>query len=100
MESSDSCSSELFRQFLLEHAFGRPFSPVALLTQTAAVFLQTCVDRRGDGLVVQMSLHPVPTINKTDHTGDWFSSLDRAFNFNNRPYQKPLEKGDKGDKDG
>eukprot|EP00189_Rhodosorus_marinus_P008812 CAMPEP_0184751924 /NCGR_PEP_ID=MMETSP0315-20130426/43303_1 /TAXON_ID=101924 /ORGANISM="Rhodosorus marinus, Strain UTEX LB 2760" /LENGTH=682 /DNA_ID=CAMNT_0027231225 /DNA_START=343 /DNA_END=2392 /DNA_ORIENTATION=- len=46
--------------------------------------------KRGDGLVVQMSLYPIPTINKTDHTGDWFGSLDRAFHFNNRPEQKPL----------
>eukprot|EP00172_Hildenbrandia_rubra_P000010 Plantae.Rhodophyta-Hildenbrandia_rubra.ctg10058.p1 GENE.Plantae.Rhodophyta-Hildenbrandia_rubra.ctg10058~~Plantae.Rhodophyta-Hildenbrandia_rubra.ctg10058.p1 ORF type:complete len:738 (+),score=122.87 Plantae.Rhodophyta-Hildenbrandia_rubra.ctg10058:108-2216(+) len=46
--------------------------------------------RRGDGLLVQMSLYPVPTVNKTDHTGDWFQSLDRAFNFNSRAKQKPL----------
>jgi NAD+ kinase len=44
--------------------------------------------RRGDGLIVQMSLYPVPTVNKTDHTGDWFQSLDRAFNFNSRAMQK------------
>lgn len=47
--------------------------------------------RRGDGLLVQMNLFPVPTVNKTDHTGDWFQSLDRAFNFNGRATQKPLE---------
>lgn len=46
--------------------------------------------RRGDGLLVQMNLYPVPTVNKTDHTGDWFQSLDRAFNFNSRAMQKPL----------
>jgi len=40
--------------------------------------------RRGDGLLVEMSSYPVPTVNKTDHTGDWFGSLDRAFNFNTR----------------
>lgn len=48
--------------------------------------------KRGDGLVVQMNLFPVPTVNKTDHTGDWFQSLDRAFNFNSRAGQKPLSK--------
>lgn len=48
--------------------------------------------RRGDGLVVKMNLFPVPTVNKTDHTGDWFQSLDRAFNFNSRAGQKPLRK--------
>lgn len=44
----------------------------------------------GDGLLVEMNLYPVPTVNKTDHTGDWFQSLDRAFNFNSRARQKPL----------
>lgn len=46
--------------------------------------------RRGDSLIVEMNLFPVPTVNKTDHTGDWFQSLDRAFNFNSRAMQKPL----------
>lgn len=46
--------------------------------------------RRGDGLLVEMNLYPVPTVNKTDHTGDWFQSLDSAFNFNSRAIQKPL----------
>lgn len=46
--------------------------------------------KRGDGLIVQMNLFPVPTVNKTDHTGDWFQSLDRAFNFNSRAMQKPF----------
>ena len=46
--------------------------------------------KRGDGLLVEMDMFPVPTVNKTDHTGDWFQSLDRAFNFNNRAAQKPL----------
>ncbi|KAA8495745.1 NAD kinase 2, chloroplastic [Porphyridium purpureum] len=50
--------------------------------------------RRGDGVLVQMSLYPVPTINKTDHTGDWFGGLSRAFNFNMRAQQKPLDKID------
>jgi NAD+ kinase len=50
--------------------------------------------RRGDGLVVQMSLYPVPTVNKTDDTGDWFQSLDRAFNFNSRAIQKGLPDGE------
>ncbi len=49
--------------------------------------------RRGDGLLVEMNLYPVPTVNKTDHTGDWFQSLDRAFNFNSRARQKPLADG-------
>ncbi|KAI0557307.1 adenylate kinase [Gracilaria domingensis] len=48
--------------------------------------------RRGDGLLVEMNLFPVPTVNKTDHTGDWFQSLDRAFNFNSRAMQKPVSR--------
>lgn len=44
--------------------------------------------RRGDGLMVQMSMFPVPTVNAEDDTSDWFASLDRAFNFNSRAKQK------------
>lgn len=46
--------------------------------------------RRGDGLMVQMSMFPVPTVNAEDDTSDWFASLDRAFNFNSRAKQKKL----------
>eukprot|EP00871_Galdieria_phlegrea_P004388 jgi/Galph1/4950/GphlegSOOS_G3666.1 len=46
--------------------------------------------KRGEGLLVQMSPYPFPTINKTDHTGDWFASLDRSFHFNSRAIQKPF----------
>lgn len=52
--------------------------------------------KRGDGLVVQMSLFPVPTVNKTDDTGDWFQSLDRAFHFNSRAIQKGFADGGDG----
>lgn len=47
--------------------------------------------KRGDSMIIEMNLYPVPTVNKTDHTGDWFQSLDRAFNFNSRAMQKRLE---------
>ena len=47
--------------------------------------------QRGDSMIIEMNLYPVPTVNKTDHTGDWFQSLDRAFNFNSRAIQKGLE---------
>ncbi|GJQ13667.1 hypothetical protein GpartN1_g5458.t1 [Galdieria partita] len=47
--------------------------------------------KRGEGLLIQMSPFPFPTINKTDHTGDWFAGLDRSFHFNNRAIQKPLK---------
>jgi hypothetical protein len=34
---------------------------------------------RGDTIRVRMSDSPMPTINKTDLTVDWFESLDRCF---------------------
>uniref|UniRef100_A0A7S1YFA0 NAD(+) kinase n=1 Tax=Grammatophora oceanica TaxID=210454 RepID=A0A7S1YFA0_9STRA len=46
--------------------------------------------RRGDSVQVQMSRHPVPTINHSGHSGDWLSSLKRSFNFNTRARQRPL----------
>ena len=45
---------------------------------------------RGDSVQIQMSSHPVPTINRADHSADWLSSLKRNFNFNTRVRQGPL----------
>ena len=45
---------------------------------------------RGDSVQINMSAHPVPTINRQDHSADWLSSLKRNFNFNTRVKQKPL----------
>lgn len=45
---------------------------------------------RGDSVQIQMSAHPVPTINRADHSADWLSSLKRNFNFNTRVRQKPI----------
>ena len=45
---------------------------------------------RGDSVQIQMSAHPVPTINRQDHSADWLSSLKRNFNFNTRVRQNPL----------
>lgn len=45
---------------------------------------------RGDSVQIQMSAHPVPTINRADHSADWLSSLKRNFNFNTRVRQNPL----------
>lgn len=36
----------------------------------------------------------VPTINRTDQTTDWFSSLQRCFNWSDRVDQKPLQPHD------
>jgi NAD+ kinase len=45
---------------------------------------------RGDSVQIQMSQHPVPTINRVDHSADWLCSLKRNFNFNTRARQRPL----------
>eukprot|EP00891_Asterochloris_glomerata_P004965 jgi/Astpho2/4965/Aster-06700 len=45
---------------------------------------------RGDSVRVRMSPNPVPTINKTDQTTDWFASLERCFGWNERVEQKAL----------
>lgn len=42
----------------------------------------------GDSIRVQMSPHPVPTINLRDQTLDWFSSIERCFHWNDRTEQK------------
>jgi len=46
---------------------------------------------KGGSLEVKMSYFPVPTVCKNDHTRDWFSSLDKGLNFNQRQKQKPLD---------
>lgn len=46
--------------------------------------------QRGDSVQIQMSAHPVPTINRVDHSSDWLNSLKNNFNFNTRARQKPL----------
>jgi len=45
---------------------------------------------RGDSVQIQMSIHPVPTINRVDHSADWLYSLKENFNFNTRARQMPL----------
>ncbi|XP_068647489.1 NAD kinase 2, chloroplastic isoform X2 [Aristolochia californica] len=45
---------------------------------------------RGDSVKVCMSQHPLPTVNKSDQTGDWFRSLIRCLNWNERLDQKAL----------
>lgn len=45
---------------------------------------------RGDSVQMQMSAYPVPTINRSDHSSDWLTSLKRNFNFNTRARQAPL----------
>ncbi|XP_030482674.1 NAD kinase 2, chloroplastic [Cannabis sativa] len=45
---------------------------------------------RGDSVRIYMSQHPLPTVNKFDQTGDWFHSLIRCLNWNERLDQKAL----------
>ncbi|XP_020584531.1 probable NAD kinase 2, chloroplastic [Phalaenopsis equestris] len=45
---------------------------------------------RGDSVRICMSQHPLPTVNKCDQTGDWFHSLVRCLNWNERLDQKAL----------
>lgn len=45
---------------------------------------------RGDSVKIYMSQHPLPTVNKSDQTGDWFHSLIRCLNWNERLDQKAL----------
>ncbi|KAL5993114.1 NAD kinase 2, mitochondrial [Asimina triloba] len=45
---------------------------------------------RGDSIRISMSQHPLPTVNKCDQTGDWFHSLIRCLNWNERLDQKAL----------
>eukprot|EP00741_Cyanophora_paradoxa_P017904 tig00021036_g17293.t1 len=45
---------------------------------------------RGESIVVRMYEYPIPTVNKTDNTSDWFDSLARCLNWNERVGQKPL----------
>lgn len=43
---------------------------------------------RGDSIRIRMSEHPMPTVNKSDQTDDWFESLVRCLNWNERLEQK------------
>ncbi|KAB2083154.1 hypothetical protein ES319_A05G246200v1 [Gossypium barbadense] len=45
---------------------------------------------RGHSVRISMSQHPLPTVNKCDQTGDWFHSLIRCLNWNERMDQKAL----------
>eukprot|EP00850_Spirogloea_muscicola_P008391 SM000044S16038 [mRNA] locus=s44:593203:598654:- [translate_table: standard] len=45
---------------------------------------------KGDSVRICMSEHPMPTVNKSDQTDDWFRSLVRCLNWNERLEQKAL----------
>lgn len=46
---------------------------------------------QGDSIMVRMSEYPMPSINKTDETDDWFKSLVRCLRWNERLDQIPFE---------
>jgi NAD+ kinase len=50
--------------------------------------------RRGDSVTVRMSDFPLPTISKSDQTDDWFESLGRCLQWNERLEQAPAEPGE------
>lgn len=65
---------------------------------TARVSAWVCFDGKarqelhhGDSVFIKMSENPVPTINRTDLTTDWFESLERCFTWSSRPEQKPFQ---------
>ncbi|QDZ23424.1 ATP-NAD kinase [Chloropicon primus] len=45
---------------------------------------------QGDSITVRMSDYPMPSINKTDETDDWFKSLVRCLRWNERLEQTPF----------
>ncbi|PRW57924.1 ATP-NAD kinase isoform B [Chlorella sorokiniana] len=45
----------------------------------------------GDSIRVRMSPNPVPTINNADMTTDWFTSIQRCFQWSERIEQLPME---------
>ena len=45
----------------------------------------------GDSVKICMSPYPMPTVNKRDETDDWFASLVRCLNWNERTDQRPFD---------
>ncbi|XP_002981035.2 probable NAD kinase 2, chloroplastic isoform X2 [Selaginella moellendorffii] len=45
---------------------------------------------KGDLVRIHMGRNPMPTVNKSDQTSDWFRSLDRCFNWSARKEQMAL----------
>lgn len=46
--------------------------------------------QRGDKIVVRMSDYPMPTVNRMDHSHDWFESLEKCLSWNERVSQRPV----------
>ncbi len=54
--------------------------------------------RQGDFVTVTMGLYPCPTVCSTDPSDDWFKSLSRCLQWNERVKQKPWEASGEGEK--
>ena len=52
---------------------------------------------RGDKIVVRRSEYPFPTMNASDMTADFVSSLVTCLNWNEREEQKPLPRSEMPD---
>ena len=52
---------------------------------------EVCDLEQGDSLRVRMSQFPLPTINRVDHSGDWFGALQRCMMWNERVTQKQVK---------
>ena len=83
-------------QGLLDGAI--PIKDVPRLANTADpdAAITELVDRgwiveQGDSLRVRMSQFPLPTINRVDHSGDWFGALQRCMMWNERVTQKQVK---------
>ncbi|KAG5455894.1 MAG: hypothetical protein BJ554DRAFT_4524, partial [Olpidium bornovanus] len=44
----------------------------------------------GDSIVVSFSPYPITTVCREDPSRDWFRSLERCLNWNDRKRQKPF----------
>lgn len=50
--------------------------------------------KEGYFLVIQRSLHHIPTLSRFDQVRDWFDSLSTCLNWNQRQKQRPLNKSE------
>lgn len=89
---SDASGRPRVRYVAAAHSCGRIRLPASYMLTASHAFatLRPQELGRGDSVKVRMSENPVPTINRTDLTGDWFDSLERCFRWSDRTMQKPL----------
>jgi len=66
--------------------------PHTARTDGRAIFDGQCTEelRRGDSIVVETSIFPIPVINERRYDQDWFSSIVEKLQWNSIVEQKPL----------